>query len=304
MFECNHYRYELTNPNRAQEIINGLIKVDREANDAFEKIIEVRKDQENKNPECMEDRNYLNSIRETDSKIKRSKENNAIWYHQFKHLLTEDINPHVSLLNNRGFSLYQHPYITHNEALFILLGLNPHTLSKDNKEGRIFNKYTFDSNDVLPYLECDSDFYLYNTIEHKKLESRFTTNKIPIQDFLSWASKELTSPLLNNLGVGDLSDRMVKILHQELKASGLINSENSINDLWQWIDSDRLLVYLIRQLEKHNYFSTTQVWKLAAYYIKQKNTTPLRKVANHVNNINSRPKGYQKVDTLINIITA
>lgn len=119
--------YTLNNKNRSQEIANNLIKLDKEATFAFTEIVRQRDIKIAKNKELLNDKEYLKRTKEIDLQIEHAKDNNTLWWHRFNHLFTNDISTHPSVFDSE--------YITYNEALFILLGLNPNALPKDNKKG-------------------------------------------------------------------------------------------------------------------------------------------------------------------------
>lgn len=183
--------YTLSNKNRPQEIADNLIKLDKEATFAFTEIIRQRDIRTAQNKKLLKDKDYLKSTKETDLQIEQAKENNALWWHRFKHLFTDDINTYPNPIHNRKISVFDCEYITYNEALFILLGLNPNALPKDNKKGIIFNRFNYEKVNLFTD-RIDQDCYIYNTIEKEALDdSEYKNSEHIKQDvFLVWADRK------------------------------------------------------------------------------------------------------------------
>jgi F0F1-type ATP synthase delta subunit len=99
---------------------------------------------------------------------------------QLKEILTKNYRPNYTKVN-----IFKSVQITFNQALMILLGLNPYLVPKENEKNKIF---IYDGCPTTHHiLIIDFETSLQTTEQYQNLEQNFDTNKIDTKEFINWA---------------------------------------------------------------------------------------------------------------------
>jgi F0F1-type ATP synthase delta subunit len=99
---------------------------------------------------------------------------------QLKEILTKNYRQNYTKVN-----IFKSVQITFNQALMILLGLNPYLVPKENEKNKIF---IYDGCPTTHHiLIIDFETSLQTTEQYQNLEQNFDTNKIDTKEFINWA---------------------------------------------------------------------------------------------------------------------
>jgi len=215
------------------------------------------------------------------------------------HLIADGINPHIEngqhyiKLNYR--LLDKNKLLTHNQALFLLLGLNAYELGKNIKE-----------KDLIP-LNCKEDplaqpieSLLWHTPQNQALltSSFFEANgKITSEKLEELAEDNnfFTKPD-ERLKNRNIDESAMRELHKLLIEVGFIDGK--FDEIWQWKADRNQLTYLAKKLKQKRIIVKGDCHKELANYIQDPST------AKRQLSVAKDPANTKVIDAIITQLTA
>ncbi len=215
------------------------------------------------------------------------------WNNWLRIIVPDGINPHIDkgqYFVNKNYQLLEdNNLLTHNKALFLLLGLNAFEIGK-----RIKN---------FPELNCEQEPFhfpeleLWRTEQNQALltssffeaDGKITSEKLKLlakkNNFFTKSDERLKNRNINK----DTAEK----LHKLLKEDGFIDGE--FNEIWQWKTYRNQLAYLARCLEIKKILPP-KCHKELSNYIKDPSTAEkqLRSVED--------PKDQKHIEAIDNVI--
>jgi len=165
---------------------------------------------------------------------------------------------------------------------FLLCGFNPHSL-----DGDCFNDFKLGDDGLL------SKYITQKTTVGRSLVKDFDFKvNIPVEKLIRWASSR---GFIYNENNRVLSKELTISLHSLLMKNLLIKKCET-QHLWNWLESDVLLAYLIASLVDNEIIPSYHQWKIMESYIAQKGIKRLSQINDYKYN---KPNGYKLIDSII-----
>jgi len=187
--------------------------------------------------------------------------------------------PRLSLMMNYSFNLEilnELDSITFEEALFIMLGINPKVLLQDGLNNWSIRNPSYEKEKGFAPIVEDSikDFEIYKVLDRKFHQERITT-----QEFIDWTEdinhiKE-DGVLLRDTNKSPHGEEFAMKLYKALLDEGLISGK--FKQLWEWNAPLNLLKELAVRLNLTGKTKTKDLYKDIESYIHNTGKTPLRK---------------------------
>ena len=187
--------------------------------------------------------------------------------------------PRLSLMMNYSFNLEilnELDSITFEEALFIMLGINPKVLLQDGLNNWSIRNPSYKKEKGFAPVVEDSikDFEIY-----KVLDRKFHQDKITTQEFINWSEannhiKE-DKALVRDLNNSPHGEEFAMKLYLALSSEDLISGR--FEQLWEWNAPWNLLNELVTRLHQDGHTKTRTKYSDIQSYINYSGKTELRK---------------------------
>ena len=187
--------------------------------------------------------------------------------------------PRLSLMMNYSFNLEilnELDSITFEEALFIMLGINPKVLLQDGLNNWSIRNPSYEKEKGFTPVVEDSikDFEIY-----KVLDRKFHQQKIMTHEFIDWSKEnnhiKEDKVLLRDLNKSPYGEELAMKIYLALSSEDLISGR--FEQLWEWNAKWNLLKELAIKLNLSGITKTKNLYANITSYINYYGSTELRK---------------------------